>query len=496
MTSTRALLKNSLLNLLGQGLPLLAGLVAIPILIHHLGVERFALLTLIWSLIGYFSLFDLGLGRTLTKFLAEKVARRQWDEIPVLMGTGLLLMTLFGLLGSGVLGVFGEGLIRDHFQLGAGLREEAVATLPWVLVAIPLLVLTNGLRGVLEAYGRFDQANWIKGGLGFWMFLGPLLVLPFSQRLEAVVAILVAGRFVAILVNFHLVRSREAQPMRIELRLLPGLLAFGGWLTVTNIVGPMMVYMDRFIIAGLVSMEMVAYYTTPYEVITKLLILPYALCGALFPALVAHLASNRPQAADQLHVTYILTMLMLYPITVVVTLFAREGLALWLNPAFALQGEVVLQWLVAGVFCNSLSQLPFTVVQAAGRPDWAAKVHVLEVPFYLMALVTATHQWGIVGAAMVWSGRVVVDTVVFFWMTHRLLPESGPMLRRMLPMSVLALALLPPLALLAQQGFWLKLLFTLIFLPALVWGLWKLGLTAAQKQSYITRLPVWLRRVT
>ena len=48
-------------------LPTLAGVVAIPRLVHSLGVDRFGLLSLAWIIVGYFSLFDMGMGRALTK---------------------------------------------------------------------------------------------------------------------------------------------------------------------------------------------------------------------------------------------------------------------------------------------------------------------------------------------------------------------------------------------------------------------------------------------
>ena len=59
-------LRHTFYNLLGLGLPLLAAVVTIPVLVSELGDARFGLLTLIWAVVSYFGLFDLGLGRALT----------------------------------------------------------------------------------------------------------------------------------------------------------------------------------------------------------------------------------------------------------------------------------------------------------------------------------------------------------------------------------------------------------------------------------------------
>jgi len=61
------LARNTLLNLLGQAVPLLVGVLTIPFIVHGLGTERFGLLSLAWVILGYFTIFDLGLGRATTK---------------------------------------------------------------------------------------------------------------------------------------------------------------------------------------------------------------------------------------------------------------------------------------------------------------------------------------------------------------------------------------------------------------------------------------------
>ena len=67
MDKKHLLTQNALFNLIGTALPLGVGLISIPIVIDALGLEVFGLLTLIWTAIGYFGLFDFGMGRALTQ---------------------------------------------------------------------------------------------------------------------------------------------------------------------------------------------------------------------------------------------------------------------------------------------------------------------------------------------------------------------------------------------------------------------------------------------
>ncbi|OEU50023.1 MAG: hypothetical protein BA861_00220 [Desulfobacterales bacterium S3730MH5] len=72
LTRGSRLARNSLLNLLGLCAQLGVAIFAIPLLIKGIGTDRFGVLTLAWVIIGYLSLFDVGLSCALTKLLAKK----------------------------------------------------------------------------------------------------------------------------------------------------------------------------------------------------------------------------------------------------------------------------------------------------------------------------------------------------------------------------------------------------------------------------------------
>jgi O-antigen/teichoic acid export membrane protein len=248
------------------------------------------------------------------------------------------------------------------------------------------------------------------------------------------------------------------------------LLNFGGWMTVTNIVGPLMVYLDRFLIGAMLSMTAVAYYVTPYEVVTRLWIIPGALMGVLFPAFAAALVQDRTRAARLFDRAVNYIFVSLFPVILIIVTFAREGLTLWIGSEFASNSSLVLQLLAIGVFINSLAFVPFGLVQSAGRPDLTAKLHLIELPFYLLILWWLLSAYGIIGAAIAWILRVAVDATVLFVMAHRLVPVASPFTRQLLLMVgvaffVLALgALIPGLI---MKG--LFLLLVLLIFAAITW---------------------------
>src|SRR5216683_4589178 len=433
MTSARAnhrlhltwgplLARNVIWNLVGNGAPMIVAVFCIPLLIRGLGKERFGVLALAWALIGYASLFDLGLGRALTQLVARKLGTGEDREVPTLVWTSLLLMLLLGVLGAAVVGLLSPWLVHRALNVPGALQHETLQSFYLLTLSIPVVIGTAGLRGLLEAHQRFGMINALRIPMGVYSFASPLLVLPFSRSLFPVVVVLVCGRVIGWAA--HLVLCLRVVP---ELRqgivwhgaVAGPLLRFGGWMTVSNIVSPLMVTLDRFLIGALATMTAVAYYATPYELVTKLLIIPGALVGVMFPAF-STVFEQDPARAGRLYRRCVKTVfLVLFPVVLLTILLAHAGLRLWLGADFAEHSFRVLQWLAAGVFINGLAHIPFALVQGAGRPDLTAKLHLIELPLYLLALWWLIAAYGVEGAAMAWTARVAVDGAVLFGMARR-----------------------------------------------------------------------------
>src|SRR3954452_2891824 len=91
LTSGRRLARNTVWNLIAQSAPLGVGLLVIPTLVHRMGLERFGVLTLIWGLIAYAGLLDLGIGRALTKLMADRLGCQDRPAIAPLFWTAMTL---------------------------------------------------------------------------------------------------------------------------------------------------------------------------------------------------------------------------------------------------------------------------------------------------------------------------------------------------------------------------------------------------------------------
>jgi len=404
---------NVLWNLLGTGVPLLVGLVAVPPLIHALGTARFGVLSLAWVVVGYFGFFDLGLGRAMTQLIARKVGNCEESEIPSVVRSGMACMALLGIAGGLVVAALSPWLVGYKLAIPEHLRAETLNAFYLLASSIPIVIITTGLRGILEGRHRFDVVNIVRAPLGALTYLGPLAVLPFSNELPPVVATLVAGRIVscaayaALCLRLYPELARRVEHDASHIRQL---LAFGGWITLSNVAGPLLLYLGRLALALLVSAEAVAYFSTPYDVVVSLLLIPGLFASVLFPMITETFQRDHASVRTLYRQWLRNTGLVMFPLALLTFLIARPALALWINEAFSEQSYRVAQLLAVGVFINSFGYISQALIQAYGRPDLTAKLHVAELIAYVPYLWWLVETHGIEGAAIAWVVRVTIST--------------------------------------------------------------------------------------
>lgn len=427
----RAMARNTLLNLAGQLSPVLGALIAVPLLINGLGVERFGVLAIIWLVVGYFSFFDLGMGNATARLVAERLGAQREDEVPPIIQAALLLMGVMGCVGAVVLLVAAPRLTTSLLNIPIPLRDETLGSIRLLAAAIPMVILTSCFRGVLEAYQRFDLVNSVRIPFGLLTYFLPLLVMQHTRHLGRITIALVVLRLVTLVI--YAVQYRRIVPpssgsYRLQDHFRP-LLTYGGWVTVSTLIAPLLVYCDRFVIGSRLSVAAVAYYAIPFEITTKLWVLPGAFTGVLFPLFAVTVRRDPQLTALLLSRGNAFLLFVLLPATVTGIVMAREGLGVWIGTGFADNSYRVFQILLMGVFVNCFAQITSTLIQGAGRADITAKAHLAELPLYLLALWLLITSYGLIGAACAWLLRILLDTAILFRCTVKFVPDSADVLK-------------------------------------------------------------------
>lgn len=414
-------LKNIAWNLAGLGAPLLVAALTIPALIRIIGLERFGLLALAWGLIGYAGVFDLGVGRATTQFIAQLRGQRASAQVPMVIRSAARLTLYagsFGLLLFVLAALFG---VQKLIQHSAGLEHELTLSLFILALAVPVQAISATYRGVNEAFEYFQGISIVRMALGALNFLGPYVVAQYTSALPWLVATLLASRLVALLLFHHLakrcVRSNlenqpNAPPGMSQVQIGRRLFAFGGWFTVSSLVSPVLVQADRYVIAGVISASAVATYVIPYEVVVQSLIVVTAISSVAFPRLTV-LIHERPTEWPALFRRWLgIVAIVMLLVTGALALSLPVVLPWWIGSDLPTESVPIGQILCLGVFANSIGSMYFALLHAKGRSDVTAKLHLLELPLFAAALYFLIGAFGLYGAAWAWVGRMVFDALL------------------------------------------------------------------------------------
>lgn len=422
-TLARVLIKNTFWNFFTQIWLILIFMVTTPVVVHGLGDEAYGILSLIMVTVGYFGFLDFGISQATLKFISEHLARNERNQVHRIISTSVLFSLVVGLLGAVIIIFLAPCLTELIFKIPLALRNETKISFyifsGWLVVSL----LQGALQTVPAALQRFDLINLVNGiALSLQGLVSAWLVL-LGFHLKEVVAlyliirILSASAFFVML--FKLLPGIKARPLWHGPTFWK-LFGFGKWVLVSYIIGPLMVNLDRVLIGSLLSVAAVTYYAIPYAIITKLGIIPGSAAPVLFPTF-----SERGAMMDNSFLLGIfrrslrILNLTILPFAVILFIFSEEILRIWMGVNFAEKSVAVAQILSFAVVANGLAIIPYTLVQGLGRADITAKFHLCELPAYFLFCLFLIPSLGINGAAIAWTGRVVLDAAMLFWYIRR-----------------------------------------------------------------------------
>nr|AAO88961.1 unknown [Vibrio cholerae] len=167
---------NSLIwNFSGQILPLLAALICIPILVDQLGNERFGFLAIAGVVIGYFSLFDFGLGRAITFIVAKRSAEKQ--DSNKIVNTALKFLLYISCFVLILFVLASDLIVKNILTVSVELKDEASTAIKVLSIGLPFVILSIGLKGILEAHQLFKKISFEPFQTGYYFLFSRRYVL-------------------------------------------------------------------------------------------------------------------------------------------------------------------------------------------------------------------------------------------------------------------------------------------------------------------------------
>jgi O-antigen/teichoic acid export membrane protein len=436
--------RNTAYNLIGSAIPLAASLITVPIYLRVIGLERYGLLAICWVVLGYTEVFEFGLGTA----TAQRVALLK-DSSPEIRSEtvwgSLALSLALGTAGALLVVVLAPAVLHLAMNQQSAFAKEVADSVVWLSLLVPLTACYSVLSGALQGREEFLRLNLINGSGGAMLAVMPLLgAVFFGPQLPVLIIALIMVRLMSVTVSLIACRSTVPllTPKLPSRRVLKPLLTFGGWVTGEGLLAPILLSAEKLAIGGFKTATAVSLYMIPFNILSRLLMLPQGLAAALIP----RLASITPAEADQTTQNALRSLeLLATPLTLSAMLILKPFLIVWIGPTLAAACAPVGLVLIIGFWFNSCSHVPYARLIGTGRPDLIVKLTLIQFPPYLALLYVAIHYAGVVGAAAAWSLRAFVELLLFLAATSQLRLLSGAIvLSALLVLAASTIALLAP----------------------------------------------------
>jgi O-antigen/teichoic acid export membrane protein len=406
------LVKNTVINALAFVIPGLIFIPAAAFLSRTLGVEQFGLLLLMYSIMGYSGIFDAGMTRAVIRKIAQS---KSIINEQCVMGTSIVAVLLLSIIPTALLFIFAKNIVQwlsvseEHVNVG-------IQSIQLLSLIVPFYLFSAVAFAYLEGKEQFLKLSIFRATTGSVLAGAPALMVYYDGTLTDAVIGMFAARILTTIVAFvSLNQALRIKDLKFSRKMLIDLVSFGGWISLSNIISPLMAYMDRFFLSNVSGVGKAAFYIAPSELIEKLTVIPVSLSRVLFPFF-SRIGSHKHHEEKVLIGLGFFLIIILLPIYY----FSGHILDLWLGPPYGAESSSVLRILLCGFFFNALALIPFSAIQAKGLAKTTALLHLAEFVPYSLLLFYLIHEMGLIGAAFAWSIRVTIDFACLLYISKNI----------------------------------------------------------------------------
>jgi O-antigen/teichoic acid export membrane protein len=342
-------LRNVVSNYLRYFLAGVIGFVLTPIMVHLLGDGSYGLWVAVFSLTGYFGLFDQGIRPSLVRYVSRDHTRGDYEGVSRTLSSAIALYTCVGLLAMAVTAAAAANV--HHFMKLTPDEVAAARRLVWiagvsVAIGFPLGVFGAALSGLQ----RYDVANAIGLGVTLVRAVAFVVVLRLGGGLEGLAWVSLAMNVVGHLLSWWWVRRLLPQAVLsrggIRRETLERIASYSGYAFLGALANSITFQTDALVIAGFLG----AAYVTPFALAAGLVeharTLVYSATFVLSPT--ASELETRGES-QRLHDMVVAgskySVLVSWPVLFALVLFGDALLRAWVGDAHA--GAAVLLTVLA-----------------------------------------------------------------------------------------------------------------------------------------------------
>ncbi len=456
MSLKRQALKNVASSWAGLGTSIVVGFFLSPFILHHLGDDAFGLWILVFSVTGYYGLFDFGIRSSLVRYVAKFKATGETDQLARLVNTSLFSYGCVGLFLMVITGL-GSLYVDRFFHVPIALRGDARILFFMVGTALALGFPFGVAGGILEGLQSFYVINWTQIIATLLRAVLILLALWHGLGLKTVTLITVALPLAGSAVNFVIAQHRLHIPygLRYVNRDTFRQVADYGAVTFMIIVaGRLRFKTDAVIIGSFLSASAITYFAIGARLVDYAGDVVSSLAQIFTPmSSQFHATGNYERLRKIFLAGNRACALTMFPVCTALIILGKSVIKAWVGPRYVSSYSILLILLIPSTlyFAQGTST---RILFGMSRHRTLAVVVLLEGIANVILSVALIRPYGIVGDAI--GTAIPLSCTALFFLPRHLCRQLGVPMWRFVRESLLYPALLcipMMLALIVMQHF-------------------------------------------
>lgn len=426
LTRTAQVALNTISNYARFGVMFLVFLVVTPIMVSCMGPDDFGLWTLMFSIVGFFGLLDMGFGTATVKFVAQFSGSGETNQQDKLISTlGVVYLVLAGVAALSVTAIC--PFFIEMFGIKSEQSGKAVALL-WILsIRTALLYLPLSLfRHILYGHQRIYLINGVQAGttLLYGAFTAGALKMGMGIVTVAWInlAMMILEHVLYIIPVYRMKPRPRFSWSLVDRKTFREVASVSVFSFIVNVAILIQLRCDPILINMFLPLSAVAVYSVAMKIAEQFHLLIKQFVSALSP-----LVAQMKGAGEETKLRFVLVNCTKYAMAPAMMLAvflistSRELLTAWVGPMFV-DAAPILVVLLTAIVLSVPQMTASTVLTMTGhhkRTGWAAVFSVVvNVGTSLVLLVTMRQIIGVAIGTLV--AEVVVDLGVIVPMALRL----------------------------------------------------------------------------
>jgi O-antigen/teichoic acid export membrane protein len=414
------LLKNVGSSWFSLGINVLVGIFLSPFIMHRLGDTAFGIWVLIFSITGYFGIFDLGISTSVIRYVSKYTATKETDKLARYINTSLASYGAIGMLSMAVT-LFLSFYVDRFFRIPPGMHSQARILLLLVGGSVSLGFPLGISIGILEGLQRYYLNNWIAVVMSLTRAALIVFFLHRGYGLVTIALITVLPSVAAAMVRAFFVTRLLPLPYGlkyIDREAFGHMATFGGATMLLIISARLRFQTDEMVIGSMLSAAAITYFSIGARIMDYAFQVVATLAQLFVPM------SSQSEAVgklDRIRKIYIAgnraCALVTFPMIATVLILGKSIIEVWVGSKYVPLSYPVLVTLAIPMTLLMSQAASGRILIGMGRHRQLAMVSLIEGVGNLILSIALVRPLGIVGDAL-GTAIPMACTMLFFTPRH------------------------------------------------------------------------------